>query len=143
MANTRARKAPQDRQPARKRPAANAKPHNGMFDLDALEAEAAEQSEPFRVNRGGEVFTLVPFHRMDAFQAREIMAYSQDQIVGMPVNEQVLYSLTLLELLLGDQFEAFKAHGSVEIGSVNALFEAWAAHYGVPDSGDSDASPTS
>lgn len=111
------------RSPRTARPAKPAK----VFDLDAVEAEAA--GEPFSFVFGGRTYTLPHLHDIDR---KLLNTADQGDIAAMR---------EAFKTGLGDDYEEFEAQ-PMKLRSLEALFRAWTEHSGLQP-GESQASTRS
>jgi hypothetical protein len=98
-----------------------------VFDLDAVEAEAA--FEPFRFRLGGRAFTLPHLRMLDR---RVVAAADQGDFAAMDA---------AFRQGLGEDYEAFNQL-PLSLHALDALFRGWLEHSGLAP-GESPASPRS
>lgn len=141
MANTR---RPAAKKTAAKNAAASRKAHltaikdaydeEGVFDLDRLDGES--EHEPFRTrltDSEGEV------HTFEFADFRDVDYFEYQTLEMSPAGEN-----RLLRMLLGkEQYDELESCRPIPRRKVEAMFEAWQAHYGAPSPGEAGASPIS
>jgi len=110
---------------------------NEAFSLDALRKEAKGEVQPFKLVVDGKTYV------MPAPKDLDIDSLSEWASISAGGDAPEASAITAgLKALLGDDYEAVRAY-KITVSEAAAIFEAWAAHYGLNSAGESSASSSS